>query len=169
MFLRLKKIIMYPLLLLFLSACGQSVGQLNITERISEQEIPVIRWGVKSDTKLFGLYDISEQAIVGFDVDIARALTEIMTDGQGIAEMVEVNSKTRIPLLKNGNIDAIFATVSINIQWLKTVHFSNVYFEAGQSLLLLESESQVIDTYLARDIFVDDPYSIAINKGKKHF
>lgn len=116
MFLRLKKIIMYPLLLLFLSACGQSVGQLNITERISEQEIPVIRWGVKSDTKLFGLYDISEQAIVGFDVDIARALTEIMTDGQGIAEMVEVNSKTRIPLLKNGNIDAIFATVSINIQ-----------------------------------------------------
>lgn len=55
MFLRLKKIIMYPLLLLFLSACGQSVGQLNITERILEQEIPVIRWGVKSDTKLFGL------------------------------------------------------------------------------------------------------------------
>lgn len=236
MFLRLKKIIMYPLLLLFLSACGQSVGQLNITERISEQEIPVIRWGVKSDTKLFGLYDISEQAIVGFDVDIARALTEIMTDGQGIAEMVEVNSKTRIPLLKNGNIDAIIATMSITDERLKIVHFSDVYFEAGQSLLVpLESDIQGIDTLtdqhtvlaikgstsaqnirdlapqvnvlemenysegfvalqsgqgdalttdnaillgmislnpdyrLAGDVFVDEPYGIAINKGQEEF
>ena len=49
-----------------------------------------------------------------------------------------MTSKTRIPLLKNGNIDAIIATMTISDERKKVVNFSDVYFDAGQSLLVKE-------------------------------
>lgn len=137
-------------IILGLSGCVSTTVQQDIQQRIETVEEPVIRWGVKADTKLFGLYDIPSQEIVGFDVDIAKALTDAMTDGEGTAELVEVNSKTRIPLLKNGNIDAIIATMTITPDRLKMVDFSDVYFAAGQSLLVAEeSDIQGIDSLTA--------------------
>lgn len=127
--------------------------------RLSSEEAPVITWGVKYDTKLFGFYNIAEQRVEGFDIDIAKALTEVITEGQGQAEFVEVTSKTRIPLLKNGNIDAIIATMTISEERLKQVNFSDVYFAAGQSLLVPEeSEIEGIDT-------LTDQHTIIAIKG----
>lgn len=150
---KLKKMIQLAglaFIILGLSGCISTTVQQDIQQRIETVEEPVIRWGVKADTKLFGLYDIPSQEIVGFDVDIAKALTDAMTDGEGTAELVEVNSKTRIPLLKNGNIDAIIATMTITPDRLKMVDFSDVYFAAGQSLLVAEeSDIQGIDSLTA--------------------
>lgn len=137
---RLKKILslVTSLSLVFiLSACtSASVANQDIAEKISESDTPVITWGVKADTNLLGFYDISEREIAGFDIDIAKAITAEITDGKGRAELVEVTSKTRIPLLKNGNIDAIIATMTITPARAEQVHFSDVYFNAGQSLLV---------------------------------
>lgn len=137
---RLKKILslVTSLSLVFiLSACtSASVANQDIAERISESDTPVITWGVKADTNLLGFYNISEREIAGFDIDIAKAITAEITDGKGRAELVEVTSKTRIPLLKNGNIDAIIATMTITPARAEQVHFSDVYFNAGQSLLV---------------------------------
>src|SRR5699024_336838 len=55
------------------------------------------------------------------------------------AKFVEVTSKTRIPLLKNGKIDGIIATMTITEERKKEVDFSDVYFNGGQSLLVHES------------------------------
>ena len=38
--------------------------------------------------------------------------------------------------IKNGNIDAIIATMTITDERKKQVDFSDVYFDAGQSLLV---------------------------------
>ena len=135
---KLNKPFLFLLLLLpvfFLAACGsQSAATVDITERIEEN--PTLTWGVKVDTNLFGLYDIKSGEIRGFDIDIAKAITEELTGDAANAEFVEVTSKTRIPLLKNGNIDAIIATMTITEERKEQVNFSSVYFDAGQALLV---------------------------------
>lgn len=134
------------LMALVLTACGEAVAETSIGERIRTEETPVLTWGVKADTNLFGFYNIEEGELQGFDLDIATALTEEMTDGRGVAEFVEVTSKTRIPLLKTGKIDGILATMTITEEREKEVDFSDVYFNGGQSLLVHEnSEIHGID------------------------
>lgn len=51
-------------------------------------------------------------------------------------EFKEVTSKTRIPMLDNKEIDMIVATMTITDERKKQVEFSDVYFKAGQSLLV---------------------------------
>ncbi|MGX7092968.1 transporter substrate-binding domain-containing protein [Hutsoniella sourekii] len=121
---------------LSLTACHQSYADLNINDKIQEQAHPTLTWGVKADTNLFGFYSPAAGEITGFEVDLARALTDELTDGQGKAEFVEINSKTRIPMLKLGKIDAIIATMTINEEREGQVDFSDVYFRGGQSLLV---------------------------------
>lgn len=95
-----------------------------------------IVWGVKNDTKLFGLKNPSTGEIEGFDVDIAKEITKIILGDETKVEFKEVTSKTRIPMLNNGDIDAIIATMTISEERRKEVDFTDVYFEAGQSLLV---------------------------------
>ncbi|NLM65716.1 MAG: transporter substrate-binding domain-containing protein [Enterococcus sp.] len=126
---------------LFLLASCQTKGiaEQNILDRVEETQ--KIVWGVKNDTRLFGLMNIATREVEGFDIDIAKALTKEILGPDGKAAFVEVTSKTRIPLLKNGNIDAIIATMTISEERLKQVDFSNVYFAAGQSLLVKKGSS----------------------------
>ena len=150
---RMKHIILSFSILLMtfvLVGCGQAVAEVDIGDRIQTEEAPVLTWGVKADTNLFGFYNIQTAQIEGFDIDIASALTAEMTDGNGIAEFVEVTSKTRIPLLKTGKIDGILATMTITEEREKQVDFSDVYFNGGQSLLVPEdSEINSIDDLTA--------------------
>lgn len=141
-----KKIISFLLLLITtisLSACkSNSVADRDVlTESKKANEIV---WGVKNDTRLFGLMDISSREVKGFDIDIAKAITERILGREGHATFVEVTSKTRIPLLKNGNINAIIATMTISEERKKQVDFSDVYFDAGQSLLVKKG-SEITD------------------------
>jgi len=92
--------------------------------------------GVKYDTKLFGLKDPATGNVEGFDIDIAKALAKKLTGDESKIELKEVTSKTRIPLLKNGDIDMIIATMTITEERKQEVDFTDVYFKAGQSLLV---------------------------------
>lgn len=127
------------------AACSNaSASQQNIAERIDEAAYPTITWGVKVDTNLFGSYNIAENRIEGFDIDMAKEITRRVAGEDAEAEFVEVTSKTRIPLLKNGNVDALIATMTISEERLKQVDFSQVYFDAGQALLVPE-DSEIVD------------------------
>jgi len=92
--------------------------------------------GVKFDTKLFGLKNPMNDEVEGFDVDIAKALANIILGDPAKVELKEVTSKTRMPMLNNGEIDMIIATMTITDERKKEVDFSDVYFKAGQSLLV---------------------------------
>ena len=134
-----KKTLFSYLILAFvalgLAGCkSNSVSDLDIVD--TSKESNEIVWGVKNDTRLFGLMDIPSREVKGFDIDIAKAVTEKILGRDGHATFVEVTSKTRIPLLKNGNIDAIIATMTISDERKKQVDFSDVYFDAGQALLV---------------------------------
>src|SRR5699024_12390792 len=128
------------LLLLTLSACGSKpLSSQNVLE--NDKQSKTITWGVKADTKLLGLIDVKDGKEKGFEIDLATALTKKMIGKDAKAKFVTVTSQSRIPLLKNGNIDAIIATMTITPERQKTINFSNSYFDAGQSLLVKDDSS----------------------------
>ncbi|WP_046038505.1 transporter substrate-binding domain-containing protein [Lactiplantibacillus plantarum] len=137
---KLKRLIgalgMLAMLVVVLTACGsrQSLEKQDVLT--NDKASKTITWGVKADTKLFGLMDVKDNQIKGFDADIATALTKRVLGKNATAKFVQVTSQTRIPLLKNGNIDAIIATMTITPEREKQVDFTNSYFDAGQSLLV---------------------------------
>lgn len=92
--------------------------------------------GVKFDTNLFGLKNPSTGNVEGFDIDIAKALAKKILGDPSKLELKEVTSKTRIPMLQNGEIDIIIATMTITEERKQQVEFSDVYFMAGQSILV---------------------------------
>lgn len=120
------------LVALTVSGCGDKAP--DTLEAIKKRGKVVA--GVKYDTKLFGLQDPATGKVEGFDIDIAKALAKKILGDETKVELKEVTSKTRIPLLQNGDIDLIIATMTINEERKKQVDFSDVYFNAGQSLLV---------------------------------
>lgn len=147
---KFSKFLFLLLLLLPLTACGKSLSEQDVLANAKKTNR--ITWGVKNDTRLFGMMDIETKQVKGFDIDIAEGITEKILGRDGDAIFVEVTSKTRIPLLKNGNIDGIIATMTITEERKKQVDFSEVYFDAGQSLLVKKgSHITGVDSLTAAD------------------
>lgn len=126
--------------LFVLAGCGNNGGGTAASggaggvEAIKERGKLVV--GVKFDTKLFGLKDPASGNVEGFDIDISKAIAKHILGDENAIELKEVTSKTRIPMLNNGEIDMIVATMTITEERKKEVDFSDVYFQAGQSLLV---------------------------------
>ena len=115
-----------PLLALsvLLSSCGtKSVADEDILDRARATNS--VTWGVKNDTRLFGLMDISSGEIKGFDIDIAKEVSRRIFGQNVKINLGPVTSQTRIPLLKNGNVDAIIATMTNTPDRQKVVDFSD--------------------------------------------
>jgi len=96
----------------------------------------VLRVGVKYDAPPFGQLDPRTNAVAGFDIDIARAIAKTILGDESKVQLVQVTSANRIPQLQNGNIDLIIATMTITKDRMAQIDFSNVYYRAGQSLLV---------------------------------
>jgi polar amino acid transport system substrate-binding protein len=88
--------------------------------------------GVKFDAPPFGFVDRKGRN-VGFDNDLARYLA----DKLGVKlKLVQVTSKTRIPLLINGHVDLLIATMTHKRKRDEAIDFSITYFLDGQKLLV---------------------------------
>ncbi|MGG2994793.1 glutamate ABC transporter substrate-binding protein [Paenibacillus macerans] len=109
-------------------------GGSGALDKIKERGKLVV--GVKFDTKLFGLKDPATGNVEGFDIDMSKEIAKHILGDENALELKEVTSKTRIPMLNNGEIDMIVATMTITEERKKEVDFSDVYFQAGQSLLV---------------------------------
>ncbi|MFB6467333.1 transporter substrate-binding domain-containing protein [Cytobacillus sp. Hz8] len=138
---RLFKFTLMTILAVFLlAACGgkekETSGEKGKDALQQMKDRGKIIIGVKNDTRLFGLKNPSTGEVEGFDIDIARQLAKEILGDENKVEFKEVTSKTRIPLLNNGDIDAVVATMTITDERKKEVDFTDVYFEAGQSLLV---------------------------------
>ena len=76
--------------LLTLSACGTSIAKKDVlTEDMRSQRIT---WGVKADTRLFGLENIRTGKLEGFEIDLATAITKKILGPQGKPIFVPVTS-----------------------------------------------------------------------------
>ena len=99
--------------------------------------------GVKQDQPLFGLLNPRTNQIEGFDVDVVKEITKAlfgMPKAQdpypSRLELRGVTSAQRIPLLQEQAVDIIAATMTINDERKQQIDFSDVYYQAGQSLLV---------------------------------
>ncbi|GAC1545513.1 MAG: glutamine ABC transporter substrate-binding protein GlnH [Candidatus Velthaea sp.] len=95
-----------------------------------------IKIGVKYDAPPFGSLDPKTNSVSGFDIDIAHAIAKKIFGDANKVELVQVKSDNRVPLVQNGDIDLFVATATITPARMKTIDFSNVYYRAGQSLLV---------------------------------
>ncbi|KGE19416.1 glutamate ABC transporter substrate-binding protein [Paenibacillus wynnii] len=128
--------VMMVVSLLVIAGCGNkdNAASSDAVSKIKEHGKLVV--GVKFDTKLFGLKDPASGDVQGFDIDISKAIAKHILGDENAIELKEVTSKTRIPMLNNGEIDMVVATMTITEERKKEVDFSEVYFQAGQSLLV---------------------------------
>ena len=138
--LKMKKlftlIVFSCLFVLVVAGCGSKKDEAKETntkqggavEQIKRGKLVV---GVKNDTNLFGLKNPSTGQVEGFDVDVAKALAKKILGDEKKLELKEVTSKTRIPLLKNGDIDAIIATMTITEERKKRWIFQMYILKQG--------------------------------------
>ncbi|MGE7760092.1 transporter substrate-binding domain-containing protein [Peribacillus sp. NPDC097895] len=127
-----------------------------------------IVFGVKNDTRLFGLKNPSTGEVEGFDIDIAKALAAEILGDENKVKFKEVTSKTRMALLNNGDIDAIVATMTITEDRKKEVDFTDVYFDAGQSLLVKKgSDIKGIDDLKGKKVLAVKGSTSSINIREK--
>ena len=89
--------------------------------------------GVKDSQPPFGYVDENTKQLVGFEPELCAALAAKL----GVKlELKPVTSATRIPMLEQGGIDLIAATMTHKIEREEKIDFSITYFPAAQKLLV---------------------------------
>ncbi|WP_439951213.1 ABC transporter substrate-binding protein [Desulfoplanes formicivorans] len=89
--------------------------------------------GVKDAVVPFGFVDPDTNQLVGFDVDICRAIAQKL----GVElKLKPVTSATRIPMLTQGSIDLAAATMTHKFAREDSIDFSITYFMDGQKILV---------------------------------
>lgn len=92
--------------------------------------------GVKYDVRIFGYLNPETNVVEGFDVDLARAVATRIFGNPDAIQFEEAISRNRIPYLDEGRVDVIFSTMTANATRAGQIDFSDVYYVAGQSLLV---------------------------------
>src|SRR5574341_869344 len=92
--------------------------------------------GVKYDVPTFGYLNSKTNTLEGFDPAVAREIAAYIFGDPNKVEFKEAVSKDRMPFLKDGTVDVILSTFTINDDRLKEVDFSAVYYVTGQRLLV---------------------------------
>jgi len=124
---------------LFLSFLSFAVA--NTLDKIRKTHELVI--GVKYDAPPFGFLDVDGK-VKGFDVDLAKYVADYIRKKTGLnfkVRFVQVTSKTRIPLLVNGNVDLVAATMTAKVSRDETIDFSIIYFVDGAKLLVRKNSN----------------------------
>ncbi|MGM0502854.1 MAG: transporter substrate-binding domain-containing protein, partial [Bacillota bacterium] len=152
----MKRIIlaMLVLALVFTVACG---GEQTTSDQVQEEETTseqkqeeTTNWdqiqeegkltiGMSADYKPFEYTD-DDGEIVGFDVDIAKAIG----DQLGIeVEFVDTAFDGLIPGLKSEKYDLIMSAMTITEERAKAVDFTDQYFNAGQVVAVMADNNDI--------------------------
>ncbi len=107
--------------------------------RIQEEGEIVI--GVKYDVPPFGFRNPTSGDIEGFDIDFGKAVA----DALGVEpRFTEAISDNRIPFIKDGTVDLVLSTMTINPERAEEIGFTDPYFIARGRILVPE-DSEITD------------------------
>lgn len=71
----------------------------------------------------------------GFDIALVKAIARDIFGEDGKVIYRAIPTSQRIPALKDGTVDIVVRTMTVNCKRLEEVAFSTAYFEAGQQVL----------------------------------
>ena len=92
--------------------------------------------GVDQNSYLMGFRNSFTGEIEGFDVDVARQIAKAVFGDEKKVQFKVVTAAERIPMLQSGAVDVVVRTMTITCDRLKDVDFSQVYYQAGQRVLV---------------------------------
>lgn len=84
----------------------------------------------------FAVKNTTTGQLEGFDADIAREFARILLGDATKVDFIELISPNRIPALQQDSVDLVISTMTITEARKQQIDFSNVYYQAGQSLLV---------------------------------
>jgi len=123
-----KTFVLSLMIVLGVFLASASAGNI---EKIKERGALIA--GVKDAVVPFGFVDADTNQLVGFDVDICRAIAKNL----GVElKLKPVTSATRIPMLAQGSIDLAAATMTHKFAREDSIDFSTTYFMDGQKILV---------------------------------
>ena len=99
--------------------------------------------GTKFDQPLFGLKAPSGDP-EGFDVEIGTMIAAELGIAPESIEWVETVSANREAYIMDGTVDIVVATYTINDERKESVSFAGPYYNAGQSLMVLSDNSDIM-------------------------
>ncbi|MGP4111630.1 glutamate ABC transporter substrate-binding protein [Streptomyces sp. 4N509B] len=113
----------------------------DAVERIQERGQLIVgvdqnsyRWGYRSLESEDG-GDTSTSEIVGFDIDLVRAIAESLLGEDPSILFKAIPTAQREPAIESGDVDMVVRSMSITCDRWERVAFSAAYFETGQQLL----------------------------------
>ena len=100
------------------------------------------RWviGVKCDFPPFGFIDVKGEN-AGYDVEIARAFTQMAFGRANRITLVCVTTPSRIPALMSKRVDIIISTLTYTPARAQVIDFSTPYYSAVGRLLVTNNSS----------------------------
>ncbi len=99
--------------------------------------------GVDQNSYLWGYLDPASGQIVGFDIDLVRAIARDLLGPDARIVFRTVPTDQRIAALQRHEVDMVVRTMTVNCARIRQVAFSTAYFEAGQQLLVPRTGSSV--------------------------
>lgn len=129
-------------LALLMTACGgNNAGTPNQGDQNQgKQKDVVYRVGTEPSFAPFEYVDEKTGDIVGFDIDLIKAIAE----DQGFkVEIVNIGFDGLIPAVQTGNLDIVASGMSITEERLKEVDFSEPYIDAGLAIAVPENDTTI--------------------------
>lgn len=111
--------------------------------------------GVAADTNLLAARNAETNVIEGFDIDMVNAIAAAIFpdfDAEHPEKRVElkvITAAQRIPFLQDGTVDIVSRNMTVNCTRWQQVGFSQIYYDAGQKVLV------------GKDVGIDDITDLA--------
>ncbi|MPY98462.1 MAG: transporter substrate-binding domain-containing protein [Actinophytocola sp.] len=96
----------------------------------------ILRVGVDQNTFLFGFRNPATGNLEGFDIAVASEIATALFGDPNRVRFKAITSQQRIDVLRDGTVDVVVRTMTINCERRELIEFSSVYFVAGQRVLV---------------------------------
>ncbi|CAN7686961.1 ABC transporter substrate-binding protein [Rhizobium sp. LjRoot258] len=114
-------------------AAGAFAGYANADELADITAAKTLRCGTFADVPPFASPDPKTREMVGFDVDLCRAIAREL----GVnAEIKPVSVEARVPEVKLGHVDIAVANLAYTLSRAEQIQFSDPYYLAKEMLIV---------------------------------
>ena len=114
------------------NACGKAI-----------KEAGTFRLGATRTSVLFSQLDETTGKVYGFDAAIYLSLVRYILGDETKYDYTQMTSDTRESVLQNDNVDAVFATYSINEKRKEVISFAGPYFTTQQGILVAADNQDI--------------------------